>query len=159
MSSSVPLWLYLSFQDTAFLRHFFGKSHTINSDDVKLLSVGNNSGHITCTESTSYLFVHQIRMHISPWKIISGTALKIAVRNHWIIKASLQCTISAVSYLPFEQCSLIYIWDNTYIRHNCLNFMVCFIGPSLHNNVVQSLYYATKNWATCFDPTGPSSGL
>jgi len=31
------------------------------------------------------------------------------------------------------------------------------IGPSLHNNKVQSFYYATNNWATCFDTPGPSS--
>jgi len=37
--------------------------------------------------------------------------------------------------------------------------IVFFIWPSLHNNVVQCFYYATINWATCFDSTGPSSGL
>ena len=33
-----------------------------------------------------------------------------------------------------------------------------FIGPSLHYKMVQCFYYAPNNWATCFDPTGPSSG-
>ena len=33
-----------------------------------------------------------------------------------------------------------------------------FIWPSLHNKVVQCFYYATINWATCFDPTGSLSG-
>jgi len=40
----------------------------------------------------------------------------------------------------------------------CVRKMGYFIGPSLSNNMVQSFYYATNNWATCFDPTGPSSG-
>ena len=31
-----------------------------------------------------------------------------------------------------------------------------FIGRSLHN-MVTCFYYATSNWATCFDPPGPSS--
>jgi len=29
----------------------------------------------------------------------------------------------------------------------CVRIMVYFIGLSLHNNVVQCLYYATNNWA------------
>ena len=41
----------------------------------------------------------------------------------------------------------------------CVRIVVYFIGPSLHNNVVQCLYYATNNRTTCFDPTGPSSGF
>ena len=32
---------------------------------------------------------------------------------------------------------------------------VYFIRPSLHNNTVQCLYYATNNCATCFDPIVP----
>jgi len=37
--------------------------------------------------------------------------------------------------------------------------LVYFIGLSLQNSVVQCLYYATNNLATCFDSTAPSSGL
>ena len=40
----------------------------------------------------------------------------------------------------------------------CVRKMEYFIGPSLHNKMVQCFYYATNYLATCFDPTGPSSG-
>jgi len=89
-----------AFKTQLFSDILFGKSHTITSDDLKLVSVGNNCGHNTCTESTSFLFVPQILMKRSPWKFISGTALEMAARDQWIIKATLhegQCTISAVS--------------------------------------------------------------
>jgi len=94
-----------AFNTQLFSDILFGKSHTITSDDVKLVSVGNNCGHNTWTESTSFLFVPQILMERSPWKFISDTALEMAVCDQWIIKATLheeQCTISAVSYLAFE---------------------------------------------------------
>ena len=39
----------------------------------------------------------------------------------------------------------------------CVCIMEYFIGPSLHNNMVQCFYYVTNNWATCFDPSGSSS--
>jgi len=113
-----------AFKTQLFSDIVFGKSHTITSDDIKLVSIGNNCGHITWTESTSFLFVPQILMERSLWKFISDTALEMALRDQWIIKPLYMKSnvFSAVSYLALEQCFLVYVWDITYFSRNCLSF-------------------------------------
>ena len=90
----------------------------------------------------------------------------VLTHTHFCLNSSSQHQLSDKRVVPSALvhravCDLENIHDQNceFSIPLCVSIMVYFIGPSLHNSVVQCLCYVTNNWATCFDLTGPSSGL